>query len=422
MVYPGGETSCAYGTPAFGFQVWPGDPKKWLIAFRGGQPLAYVAGAADAYFNREFFYNRGVWNLGILEPENEHGVFDRTEPRNVFRNWTVVYIPHCTGDVLVGNITRSYLDGLLEVNFNGGANVEAVLDWVDSNVKGMKLDALTIGGFSSGSLGVSVWAPHIANRFDAVDVTVFGDSSPSILYGDCAGALLYSHIVNEVGGCDLLPSSELTAKCYAKEPFDSREVVAASASNLPEGALWLEVGVKNDIDIQFQLSQVGIAALELDGVAPECENFTFFWESPDAFYADASDYYAINTVEVPNYLVYIINGTHHTSLNYRSLFTTVEDDLAPVFNPFANASAPALVTKTFDEVIPAVTYIANAAGYEPDAIFDPALADWLYTAVVDRQGASQCAGQAVVGTPPSLDYCDAIITSKSYDNGLVTFA
>jgi len=250
-------------------------------------------------------------------------------------------------------------------------------------------------------------------------VTVVGDATPGVLVGACPGIALYTHVVHEVGGCLLLPSLELQEKCLNREPWDSRDLAQAAAYELGPTALYLEVGAKHDVDLRRQLADVGVASLEVEDAA-SCANFSYTFDSADDYYATASKYYAATSAAIPNSLAYLTNVTHHRHIDFASTLTTLEDDLALVENPFADdASALTHVAKSLDYLIPSIAFDVNAAGLESDgASYDPALMDWLTTAVLHRRGASHCDGLAVDGTPPNIDTCDTAITNKTYDRAI----
>jgi hypothetical protein len=99
VVYPGGETRCIFSTStAYTYQVIPGDLDKLVVYFQGG-------GAC---------YDKLSTNLGACTkdavPVGEVGIFDRKNPLNPYKDFTIVFLMYCSGDAWAGNVTRPYND------------------------------------------------------------------------------------------------------------------------------------------------------------------------------------------------------------------------------------------------------------------------------------------------------------------------
>ena len=92
LVFPGGETRCIYSdsTP-YAFQVIPGATDKLLFYFQGG-------GACwDRVSDALNFCSSDV------SPQISAGVFDRTDPQNQYKDYTIVHAMYCSGDVWGGD-------------------------------------------------------------------------------------------------------------------------------------------------------------------------------------------------------------------------------------------------------------------------------------------------------------------------------
>src|SRR5262245_23587859 len=112
---PGGDgTSCSDGS-AYSFFVHQGDRRNLLIYFQGG-------GACwnDATCNPRLGLFRP--NLKQVDPVNERGIFDFANAENPFRDYFVVFVPYCTGDVHLGNRTAKYLPEKPELHHRGFNN------------------------------------------------------------------------------------------------------------------------------------------------------------------------------------------------------------------------------------------------------------------------------------------------------------
>lgn len=60
------------------------------------------------------------------------GIFDFANPANPFADYSVVFVPYCTGDVHIGNATTDYGDGIV-VHHNGYTNGTTALNVMVGN-------------------------------------------------------------------------------------------------------------------------------------------------------------------------------------------------------------------------------------------------------------------------------------------------
>jgi hypothetical protein len=109
------------------------------------------------------------------------GILDFANPVNPFLDFSVVFIPYCTGDVHIGTATRRYGDDSTArpLNHNGYLNVRAVLDWVER--QGYRPPAVVVAGTSAGSYGAVFHFPAIARMFPRSRLALIGDSGVPLL-------------------------------------------------------------------------------------------------------------------------------------------------------------------------------------------------------------------------------------------------
>ena len=114
--------------------------------------------------------------------------FDDTNPS---RDWNMVYVPYCTGDVHTGMRTISYpsdngTDPALEFHHDGHAAVESVVSWIDENFTHMP--KLLQTGCSAGGVGSLVNYRFLRNGIHAAEKSYLIDDSgpvfPSGGYSD----------------------------------------------------------------------------------------------------------------------------------------------------------------------------------------------------------------------------------------------
>jgi len=113
-------------------------------------------------------------SLGIFLNYFLHGLLSE-DSRNAFKDYTLVLVPYCSGDLYIG--TPNGNSGL---NHNGANMTFTVLDWVGKVFPGAK--NVLISGESAGAMAAVAYASIIRRIFpDATNVTYFSDSA---LYPD----------------------------------------------------------------------------------------------------------------------------------------------------------------------------------------------------------------------------------------------
>jgi hypothetical protein len=173
-ISPGGKTGCATGTP-FIFHVKPGKKNKVVVFLNGGgacwsaelcaldiEPVTYQPFATDE----------------SNDPRGQKGIFDLEHPDNLVRDWTIVYVPYCTGDVHLGATEREYVtsDGKkVVIQHLGQENVKSALDWLYSKIDNPEVLLMT--GVSAGALAVPYYAMEVATAYPKAEIISFGDGA-----------------------------------------------------------------------------------------------------------------------------------------------------------------------------------------------------------------------------------------------------
>lgn len=104
------------------------------------------------------------------------GIFNRTNDANPVQDWTMIYVPYCTGDIHAGD-SELELGGQLR-QFRGYSNVTRYLEqWVPS----FAAERVLLTGISAGGFGAALNAVQVADAYgDAVELTVIDDSGPPL--------------------------------------------------------------------------------------------------------------------------------------------------------------------------------------------------------------------------------------------------
>jgi hypothetical protein len=188
VIRPEGDTGCAFGTPFQFFYHEVADPSRLMVYFQGG-------GACWEWVSCSGMFDRTVTDH---ELEGFGGIFDFDNAANPFRQYSIVFVPYCTGDVHVGDTVAQYGDASWNappVQHQGYDNVTAVINWIRSQVP--RPERLVVAGASAGSYGALFHAPRLAAIFPSAELTVIADSGAPLLHE-------YPHILERWGAARAL--------------------------------------------------------------------------------------------------------------------------------------------------------------------------------------------------------------------------
>lgn len=164
----GTDCMCADGSP-YTFSTRSGDPSKVLIYFQGGG--ACFSEAACNFETGTFKPTTGPND----RPSNDSaGIWDVSNPANPFADWTVVFMPYCTGDIHRGNAEAVYSD-TLTVQHRGGVNARHSVDYVSAEFP--SAERIFVTGSSAGGVPTPWIAGLMADEFPDADVAALADSS-----------------------------------------------------------------------------------------------------------------------------------------------------------------------------------------------------------------------------------------------------
>lgn len=170
------DCMCGDGSE-FHFWMRHRDPAKVLFYFEGG----------GACFSPETCdpsnpaYKTAIGHDATLSDLGE-GIWDDTNPENPFRDWSVVWVPYCTGDVHIGNNTADYGNGVV-VEHKGYVNGVAALDALVAAFP--DAEHVVVSGESAGSVPDPLYAGLAADLLPDARITVLADGSGA--YPDVPG-------------------------------------------------------------------------------------------------------------------------------------------------------------------------------------------------------------------------------------------
>jgi hypothetical protein len=172
---PGGETSCAHGTE-YEFYARAADPGKLLVYLYGGGACFDAEGCAAG--SGYYFERIEPW----MYPNRPRGILDTEHPDNPFREYTIVSIPYCTGDVHLGNRDQDYvlqendeISQTFTIRHRGQVNVDSALEWIYRNMT--DLHEIFVSGISAGAIATPFYANRFARTYPDARVVGLGDGA-----------------------------------------------------------------------------------------------------------------------------------------------------------------------------------------------------------------------------------------------------
>ncbi|ETP46748.1 hypothetical protein F442_07104 [Phytophthora nicotianae P10297] len=349
LIYPGGNTLCAFDdytdsettfstNSTYFFQVFPNsgsNKSKLMIFFQGG---GACTDEETCSFGLQCSLGASA-TLTTVATSSSAGILNRSISDNMFKDWNIVFVPYCTGDVHAGNrILEPYESNVAELlgepqclglNYtmylNGYNNTQSALDWALENYP--DVDNLVVGGESAGSLGAQLHSAHIAELWGVnskgTRFSVIADSYVGAVPANHTG----SQSLHFTGVCDVnlgMPAT-VVADCDAEMAI-TIEMTESLIEDVPQGN-WLFINSKGD------LTQRYFYALLEEGI--EGYPFTDLVSEQD-FYADMSvildAYQSIST----RITTFYVEGTKHVFLADTN-FTSYQSDEGLLLGDVLNA-------------------------------------------------------------------------------------
>jgi Pectinacetylesterase len=172
---PRGDCECADGSK-FAFWERRADPTKVVLFLDGGGTCydAKTCAFTGLGTGGEANYD---WSIYGEVPAEEGGIFDFARADNPFRDYSFIYLPSCTGDVHLGDVTRKY-SPRLTVEHNGFVNGTAALSHLAENYPAAA--QVVVVGKTNGSIAAPVYGGLASELLPDARVTVFGGQSGHI--------------------------------------------------------------------------------------------------------------------------------------------------------------------------------------------------------------------------------------------------
>jgi len=287
LVYVDDDHSLCYNGDKFAFLVRPGARDKLLFYLPGGGacfefPFLIPGGVPTCVPN----FQIGLAATGITLG----GVMDVENPKNAFRDYTVVSPPYCSGAAHVGNTTiESALATRYQYGYNNNEHSRA---WAVKNLR-PTLKNFVLMGSSAGALGSSVWADFLLEAFTYEKGSVILDSYMAVFPEDTQGP-----IVKNFESCNLPIFRRAKERCEAGE-FNLQDFLDGVIARYPKVA-FAHLQCKGDLVQRAFYKTVALAFLRPD-----------FFITERGFYRETNDMMQRYNKN-PNYVAYLVDGAFHT--------------------------------------------------------------------------------------------------------------
>lgn len=296
-------TMCMNGGPAgFGVSLSPGS-KNVMIYLEGG----------GACFNDLCDFS--AFNIPFVPPPD--GIFNRNNAGNPVKDWNMVYVPYCTGDIHGGD-KDTELGGKVR-HFRGYRNITKYLEqWVPTFADA---ENVLLTGISAGGFGAGLNAAQVADAFGPNhQMIVIDDSGPPLSQDVIAPCLQQGF--RDVWGLDDTVLAVCGADCSDPNDFakGTLEHVLKSYPNMRFGLFsnTADLVIRGFMGFGWGNGQHN----NCEGVATAVPASVYedgLLELRAAHSSEASTYYIGQTQALYNF------GQNHTVLRSPSFWTTVID-------------------------------------------------------------------------------------------------
>jgi len=163
------DCMCADGSE-YSWFVREADPTKVMFYLEGGGACFTAEMCASGSGN--YKESVGAGGSGATT-----GVFDLANPDNPFAEWSMVYVPYCTGDVHAGDTTKDYGDGVV-IEHKGFVNGTTALRDLADRFGGAT--EVVVAGSSAGAFPTPIYGGLTAELLPDAMVKVISDSGGAI--------------------------------------------------------------------------------------------------------------------------------------------------------------------------------------------------------------------------------------------------
>lgn len=154
---------CGDGTP-FSFQLREADPTKLLIVLSDGQ-FCYSGGKCMG-IPRPWISDSTFWE--------GTGIFDFSNSENPYSDHSVVFVPNCTLDGLIGNYIADYVHAG-QIWHIGHMNASSIISWATAKYPSAR--SVSVVGLGMGGMAAPTSSALVSALLPQADVSLVVDSS-----------------------------------------------------------------------------------------------------------------------------------------------------------------------------------------------------------------------------------------------------
>ncbi|MFC1684445.1 pectin acetylesterase-family hydrolase [Pseudomonadota bacterium] len=114
------------------------------------------------------------------DPNLRQGIFDFQHPDNFYADWSILFLPYCTGDVHFGSNDVDY-GAPFPVRHRGFDNFLAAREWLKSHYANTAPKKLLVAGSSAGAYGAALNYAHLKETFPISKGYLFADGGNGVI-------------------------------------------------------------------------------------------------------------------------------------------------------------------------------------------------------------------------------------------------
>jgi hypothetical protein len=144
-----------------------------------------LAGDKASFSGKDDEDASGVYKSELLPgdgPARMTGILDRNNPQNPVHDWSMIFVPYCTGDVHSGSNTAQYkfpdTGQPFTIEHRGWDNMQVIMNWMRSNVPQPK--HLLVAGSSAGAYGAATHFSSLREMYPDSRAVFLGDSGQGV--------------------------------------------------------------------------------------------------------------------------------------------------------------------------------------------------------------------------------------------------
>jgi len=188
------------------WQVWKGDSDKLLVYFQG---------KGTCFDHGKVVSGEAKCTTSIAPQPQGGGVFDRHNPLNPFRDYTIVHALDCSCDGWIGDIRRE-TGSERGMEQRGVWNARTTISWIHRQVReghlARKLSNVVVMGCSGGGLAVQAWGPLLISNMTTQSAALVVDSYLGVM------PPRLDHILTSMNCCTTASfTHELRGRCQGGE-------------------------------------------------------------------------------------------------------------------------------------------------------------------------------------------------------------